>query len=81
MLDVMRRIPLSDAAMRHGEWPLVLGYVLKGKTFGILGLGKIGTEVAAVARAFGMNVIAWGPTLPQSARPNPGRPTWRSTRS
>jgi phosphoglycerate dehydrogenase-like enzyme len=49
--------------MRRGEWPLVLGYVLKGKTLGILGLGKIGTEVAAVARAFGMNVTAWGPTL------------------
>jgi phosphoglycerate dehydrogenase-like enzyme len=43
----------------------VLGYVLKGKTIVILGLGKIGTEVAAVARAFGMKVIAWGPTLNQ----------------
>ena len=63
MLDVMRRISQSDQAMRRGEWPLVLGYVLKGKTIGILGLGKIGTEVAAVARAFGMKVIAWGPTL------------------
>lgn len=63
MLAVMRRIPESDRAMRRGEWPLVLGYVLKEKTLGILGLGKIGTEVAAVARAFGMNVIAWGPTL------------------
>lgn len=65
MLAIMRRIPHSDAAMRRGEWPLVLGYVLKGKTLGILGLGKIGTEIAAVARAFGMNVIAWGPTLTQ----------------
>jgi D-3-phosphoglycerate dehydrogenase len=63
MLAVMRRIPQSDGAMRRGEWPLVLGYVLKGKTLGILGLGKIGTEVAAIARAFGMKVIAWGPTL------------------
>jgi phosphoglycerate dehydrogenase-like enzyme len=63
MLAAMRRIPQSDAAMRRGQWPLVLGYVLKGKTIGILGLGKIGTEVAAIARAFGMNVIAWGPTL------------------
>jgi phosphoglycerate dehydrogenase-like enzyme len=63
MLAVMRRIPQNDRAMRRGEWPLVLGYVLKGKTLGILGLGKIGTEVAAIARAFGMNVIAWGPTL------------------
>ena len=63
MLAVMRRIPQSDRAMRRGEWPLVLGYVLKGKTLGILGLGRIGTEVAAIARAFGMKVIAWGPTL------------------
>jgi phosphoglycerate dehydrogenase-like enzyme len=63
MLAVMRRIPQSDSAMRRGEWPLVLGYVLKGKTLGILGLGKIGTEVAAVAHAFGMRVVAWGPTL------------------
>jgi phosphoglycerate dehydrogenase-like enzyme len=63
MLAVMRRIPQSDRAMRRNEWPLVLGYVLKGKTIGILGLGKIGTEVAAIARAFGMKVIAWGPTL------------------
>jgi phosphoglycerate dehydrogenase-like enzyme len=63
MLAVMRRIPQSDRAMRRGEWPLVLGYVLKGKILGILGLGKIGTEVAAIARVFGMEVIAWGPTL------------------
>ena len=58
MLDIMRRISQSDQAMRRGQWPLMLGYVLKGKTLGILGLGKIGTEVAAIARAFGMKVIA-----------------------
>jgi phosphoglycerate dehydrogenase-like enzyme len=63
MIGVMRRIAQSDQAMRRGQWPLVLGYVLKGKTLGILGLGKIGTEVAAIAHAFGMKVIAWGPTL------------------
>jgi D-3-phosphoglycerate dehydrogenase len=63
MIAVMRRIPQSDQAMRNGNWPLVLGYVLREKTLGILGLGKIGTEVAAIGRAFGMNVIAWGPTL------------------
>lgn len=63
MIAVMRRISQSDAVMRRGKWPLVLGYVLKGKTLGILGLGKIGSEVAQIARAFGMRVIAWGPTL------------------
>ena len=63
MLAVMRRIPQSDQAIRRGQWPLVLGYVLRNKTLGILGLGKIGTEVASIGRAFGMKVIAWGPTL------------------
>jgi phosphoglycerate dehydrogenase-like enzyme len=63
MFAIMRRIPQSDRTMRRGEWPMVLGYVLKGKTLGILGLGRIGTEVAAIARAFDMKVVAWGPTL------------------
>jgi len=63
MIVAMRRVSSSDAAMRRGEWPLVLGYVLRGKTLGILGMGKIGVEVAAIARAFGMKVVAWGPTL------------------
>ena len=63
MLAVMRRIPQSDQAIRRGDWPLGLGHVLRGKTLGILGLGKIGTEVAEISRAFGMKVIAWGPTL------------------
>jgi len=63
MIAVMRRIPQSDQAMRRGQWPLVLGRVLKGKTLGILGLGKVGSEVARIAQAFDMKVIAWGPTL------------------
>ena len=63
MIAVMRRIPQSDRAMRQGKWPLVLGRVLRDKTLGILGLGKVGAEVARLGRAFGMRVIAWGPTL------------------
>lgn len=63
MIASMRRIPQSDQAMRRGGWPLVLGRVLQGKTLGILGLGKVGTEVARLALAFGMKIIAWGPTL------------------
>ncbi len=63
MIAIMRRIPQSDRAMREGKWPLVLGEVLRDKTLGILGLGKVGVEVARIALAFHMRVIAWGPTL------------------
>lgn len=63
MIAMMRRIPQSDREMREGRWPLLLGRVLKGKTLGILGLGRVGSEVARIALAFGMKVIAWGPTL------------------
>jgi len=63
MLAVLRRIPQADAAMRRGEWPSFAGRTLAGKTLGILGLGRIGREVAALAQAFGMRVLAWGPTL------------------
>ena len=63
MIAVLRRIPHTDAAMRRGEWPSFAGRTLAGKKLGILGLGRIGREVAAVARAFGMQVLAWGPTL------------------
>lgn len=63
MIAVMRRIPQTDAAMHRGEWPSFAGRTLAGKKLGILGLGRIGREVAAVARAFGMQVLAWGPTL------------------
>ena len=65
MIDVMRQVSYSDRQMRRGEWPLVLGAVLKNKTLGILGLGKVGVEIARIARAFQMKVIAWGPTLTQ----------------
>jgi len=63
MLAVLRRIPQADAAMRRGEWPSFAGRTLAGKTLGILGLGRIGREVATLAQAFGMRVLAWGPTL------------------
>jgi phosphoglycerate dehydrogenase-like enzyme len=49
--------------MRAGEWPSFAGRTLAGKKLGILGLGRIGREVATLARAFGMQVLAWGPTL------------------
>lgn len=63
MIAVLRRIPQADQAMRRGEWPSFAGRTLAGKTLGILGLGRIGREVARIAQAFGMQVLAWGPTL------------------
>lgn len=63
MIAIMRHIPRSDRSMREGKWPLVLGTVLNGKTLGILGLGKVGTDIARIALAFQMKLIAWGPTL------------------
>ena len=49
--------------MYQGYWQTTLGYELKGKTLGIIGLGKIGSQVPKVALAFGMNVIAWSENL------------------
>jgi len=63
MLAVMRRIPQTDQAMRRGEWPSFAGRTLAGKKLGIVGLGRIGREVAALGRAFGMEILAWGPSL------------------
>jgi D-3-phosphoglycerate dehydrogenase len=49
--------------MYQGYWQTTLGLELKGKTLGIIGLGKIGIQVSKVAIAFGMNVIAWSENL------------------
>ena len=63
MLSVLRRIPQTDQAMHRGEWPSFAGRTLFGKKLGILGLGRIGREIGILAKAFGMQVLAWGPTL------------------
>ena len=49
--------------MFQGYWQTTLGYELKGKLLGLIGLGKIGTQVAKVAKAFGMEVCAWSENL------------------
>lgn len=58
-LAVTRRIPMLDAAVRRGEWLPPTTPVLHGKTFGVIGLGDVGSHAARLARSFGMNVIAW----------------------
>jgi phosphoglycerate dehydrogenase-like enzyme len=63
ILACLRRIPLVDRRMREEPWPAIPGYVLEGKTVGIVGLGRIGSEVARLCLAFKANVVATGKTL------------------
>ena len=63
MLSIARHIPFEAQAMRTGAWQTTVGQDLKAKTLGILGLGKLGSQLATYARAFGMTVIAWSQNL------------------
>ncbi len=63
ILALIRNIPGESASMRAGGWQVSVGGDLDGKTMGIIGLGRIGARTAKVARAFGMNVIAWSQNL------------------
>ncbi|SFB37709.1 D-isomer specific 2-hydroxyacid dehydrogenase, catalytic domain [Lentibacillus halodurans] len=63
MLNLIKKVAETDRAMRNNAWPEIIGTNLRGKSLGIIGLGKIGCSVAKMAKAFGMNVMAWGPTL------------------
>jgi len=59
MLAVARRIPRLDREMRAGAWPREMLTQLLGKTLGVFGTGAIGLRVIALARALGMEVLAW----------------------
>jgi len=61
MLALVRQIPEQNRWVHEGQWKRLTGHELLGKTLGILGLGRIGKEVAIRARAFGMSVIAHDP--------------------
>jgi D-3-phosphoglycerate dehydrogenase len=64
MLELTRRIGHENARLKNGaRWQSTLGIDLYGKTLGIIGLGKLGTRVAAVGNALGMKVIAWSQNL------------------
>jgi D-3-phosphoglycerate dehydrogenase len=65
MLALSRSIPQADLSMKKGEWERkkFMGVELYGKTLGIVGLGRIGTEVAKRALSFDMKVVAYDPYL------------------
>jgi D-3-phosphoglycerate dehydrogenase / 2-oxoglutarate reductase len=66
LLALVRRISDAAAAMKRGEWDRKRfeGTELRGKTMGVIGLGRIGAHVAQLARAFGMQVVGHDPFLP-----------------
>jgi len=66
MLSLARRLPQAHASLRAGRWEKKQfeGTELHGKTLGLIGSGRIGAEVAARAKAFGMRTIAYDPYLP-----------------
>ena len=63
ILGLLRNMKQEIDNMFQGYWQTTIGYELKGKLLGLLGLGKIGTQVASVAKAFGMDVCAWSENL------------------
>tara|TARA_Y100000591_G_scaffold115068_1_gene98334 strand:+ start:173 stop:1123 length:951 start_codon:yes stop_codon:yes gene_type:complete len=63
ILGLMRNLKQEIDNMFQGYWQSTIGYELKGKRIGLIGLGKIGTQVATVAKAFGMEVSAWSENL------------------
>lgn len=67
MIAVMRQIPALDREVKLGRWLTPMTRVLRGKTLGIVGLGHVGRHVAKIARAFEMDVLAWGPRLTREA--------------
>ncbi|MEV1131143.1 D-2-hydroxyacid dehydrogenase family protein [Agromyces sp. NPDC049794] len=63
ILELVRGVAYDDAVVRAGGWQTSLPGDLEGATLGVVGLGRLGQRVAAIGRAFGMDVIAWSPNL------------------
>lgn len=66
LIGLLRHIPQADTSMKAGRWERsqLMGSELRGKVLGIVGLGRIGSAVATRARAFGMDVVAYDPYIP-----------------
>ena len=66
MLSLLRSISLADRSMKEGKWlkKRLMGWQLKGKTLGTIGLGNVGGRVARIAKTFGMKILMTYRTLP-----------------
>jgi len=63
LMALARNVVPENHNMRSGGWQTTVGADLKGKTIGIVGLGRVGSKIAAYAKAFDMKVIAWSENL------------------
>ncbi|OBJ93518.1 hydroxyacid dehydrogenase [Mycolicibacterium fortuitum] len=63
ILGLQRHLVAEDQRIRDGLWQSTVGSDLHGATLGLVGVGRIGSRVAAIGTAFGMNVIGWSPNL------------------
>ena len=63
ILGLVRNMKQEIDNMFQGYWQTTVGFELKGKILGLIGLGKIGSQVAKVGKAFGMQVVAWSENL------------------
>lgn len=63
ILALAKNVTIDDRAMREGQWQTVVGTEIRNKTLGVIGLGRIGSEVAKVGNAFGMKVVAWSENM------------------
>jgi phosphoglycerate dehydrogenase-like enzyme len=63
ILALCRNVAAEDRGMRSGGWQHTIGPELAGRTLGVVGLGRLGTRVAAIGQAFDMRVIAWSQNL------------------
>lgn len=79
MIALTRNFVAEDRNVRNGEWQTTIGPGLQGRTLGLVGLGRFGAGVAAVAKALQMQVIAWSPHLTaERAHPHDVRAVSRS---
>jgi len=63
ILGLARNFKEEIDNMYQGYWQTTIGFELKGKILGLIGLGRVGSEVAKIGKAFGMQVIAWSENL------------------
>jgi phosphoglycerate dehydrogenase-like enzyme len=63
ILSLMRHIPQEHQRMRESGWQETVGTALHGQTLSILGLGRLGSRMASIGRAFGMELLAWSQNL------------------